>query len=140
MNAVRAAILDAKKDFSDIDAGLTGRPVLSADEMLTSNSDMTRATIIALIIEAALLHVHITHNFLRHRISVIMRERADGVFFRLDKASLKVALSGKLSVFFGLDMGCLDILRLWTCGSACACTSLRLSLRGWRRACSPRLH
>jgi hypothetical protein len=51
---------------------------------------------------------------------------------------LKVALPGKLSVFFGLDVGCLDILRLWT--YACACTSLRLGLRGRRRPCSPRLH
>jgi hypothetical protein len=100
----------------------------------------TKCVVLGSIIETALLHVHITHNFLRHRISVIMRERADGVFFRLDKASLKVALSGKLSVFFGLDVGSLDILRLWTCASTCACTSLRLSLRGWRRACIPRLH
>jgi hypothetical protein len=100
----------------------------------------TKCVVLGGIIEAALLHVHITHNFLRHRISVIMRERADGVFFRLDKASLKVALSGELGVLFGLDVSCLDILRLWTCASTCACTSLRLSLRGWRRARSPCLH
>jgi hypothetical protein len=84
------------------------------------------------IIEAPLLHVHIPHDLLRHRVSVVVRERPDGVFLSLDKAPLKVTFPGKFGVFFGLDVRRLHILWLWTrtgtragtaitrCSSACA--------------------
>lgn len=49
---VRAAIDEIKKEFPGIEAGLTGRPVLNADEMETSNKDMTLATILALALVA----------------------------------------------------------------------------------------
>lgn len=47
---IRAAVAETRAEFPDIDAGLTGRPVLSADEMMTSNRDMTRATILAIVL------------------------------------------------------------------------------------------
>ncbi|HQG13277.1 MAG TPA: MMPL family transporter [bacterium] len=49
---IRAAIKQTKSesDFADISAGLTGRPVLSADEMQTSDRDTTRATLLAIVL------------------------------------------------------------------------------------------
>ena len=49
---IRAALAETKKEFAGVDAGLTGRPVLSADEMETSNRDMTIATILAVLLVA----------------------------------------------------------------------------------------
>lgn len=45
---LRAALAETRQEFPDIDAGVTGRPVLNADEMETSNRDMTVATMLAL--------------------------------------------------------------------------------------------
>ena len=45
----RHTLNETRKLFPRINAGLTGKPVLSADEMKTTNSDMTRATILAII-------------------------------------------------------------------------------------------
>lgn len=50
---IRKAIKETKEEFPEIDAGLTGRPVLSADEMETSNKDMNIATIMALVLIGA---------------------------------------------------------------------------------------
>lgn len=53
LEEIRAAIADTKRDFPGIDAGLTGRPVLNADEMETSSRDMTLATLLAIVLVAA---------------------------------------------------------------------------------------
>lgn len=53
LREIRQAIAETKRDFPGLDAGLTGRPVLSADEMETSNRDMTIATVLALVLIAA---------------------------------------------------------------------------------------
>ncbi|MFH0799354.1 MAG: MMPL family transporter [Pseudomonadota bacterium] len=53
LREIRSAIDATKAGFPGIDAGLTGRPVLNADEMETSNKDMTFATILALVLVAA---------------------------------------------------------------------------------------
>jgi len=50
LKEIRYAIADTRSKYSGVTAGLTGRPVLEADEMLTSNRDMTRATILAFIL------------------------------------------------------------------------------------------
>ncbi len=50
LKKIRAAIAETRKEFPDVKAGLTGRPVLAADEMSVSDSDMTYATIVALLI------------------------------------------------------------------------------------------
>lgn len=52
LKEIRTAIAETRKNFPGIDAGLTGRPVLSADEMETSNRDMTIATLLALVLVA----------------------------------------------------------------------------------------
>lgn len=50
LEIVRDAIKATKAEFPGVNAGLTGRPVLAADEMNTTNRDMTLATIVAVII------------------------------------------------------------------------------------------
>ncbi len=47
---IRTLIADTKIKYPNINAGLTGRPVLAADEISTSDRDMTRATIAAIIL------------------------------------------------------------------------------------------
>lgn len=42
---IRAALDQTRREFPSITAGLTGRPVLAADEMAVTNRDMTYATI-----------------------------------------------------------------------------------------------
>lgn len=49
LEKIRSAITLTKKEFPDINAGLTGRPVLQADEMSITNRDMTRGTILAIV-------------------------------------------------------------------------------------------
>ncbi len=51
---IRKAIKETSAEFPGIDAGLTGRPVLSADEMATSNKDMNVATIMAIVLLGAI--------------------------------------------------------------------------------------
>ncbi|HUJ79948.1 MAG TPA: MMPL family transporter [Nitrospiria bacterium] len=45
--AIRRAMTESRRAVPGVEAGLTGRPVLQADEMRTTSHDMTRATIIA---------------------------------------------------------------------------------------------
>lgn len=46
--AIRQTIEEVKAEFPGIDAGLTGRPVLAADEIAASDTDMRRATGLAI--------------------------------------------------------------------------------------------
>ncbi|MBN1421610.1 MAG: MMPL family transporter [Planctomycetes bacterium] len=47
LRRIRAAIDDVRARFPDVPIGLTGRPVLQADEMATTSRDMKLATIVA---------------------------------------------------------------------------------------------
>ncbi len=47
--AIRKALNESRAALPGVAAGLTGRPVLQSDEMRTTNRDMMRATIIAVI-------------------------------------------------------------------------------------------
>lgn len=49
LKKIRLIIAETKAEFPDIKAGLTGRPVLQADEMSITNSDMTKATILSIV-------------------------------------------------------------------------------------------
>ncbi|MGA2231385.1 MAG: MMPL family transporter [Tepidisphaeraceae bacterium] len=50
VDAVRQAAAAAAADFPDFHVAVTGRPALDADEMKTSDTDSTRAEIIALVV------------------------------------------------------------------------------------------
>ncbi|MFH1874928.1 MAG: MMPL family transporter [Pseudomonadota bacterium] len=49
LQEIRKVIAQIKLKFPEIKAGLTGRPVLAADEMTSSNQDMNLATILAIV-------------------------------------------------------------------------------------------
>ena len=47
---IRGVISQVQSHSPAVDIGLTGKPVLQADELLTTNQDMTRGTLIATIL------------------------------------------------------------------------------------------
>lgn len=51
---IRAVLDEARAAFPDLDLGLTGKPVLQADEMATTERDMMRASILAVALVAIL--------------------------------------------------------------------------------------
>jgi len=57
LRRIRSAIDETKKEFPGVSAGLTGRPVLAADEMATSSRDMNMATILAIVAVAVIFIV-----------------------------------------------------------------------------------
>lgn len=57
LRRIRAALDDLRSEFPDVNIGLTGKPVLQADEMATTNVDMTRAAILAFVLCAALFMI-----------------------------------------------------------------------------------
>lgn len=64
LNFVRSSLETVRTEFPGVEAGLTGRPVLSADEMHTTDQDMTIAAIISVIV-VGLLFMFILHGWLR---------------------------------------------------------------------------
>lgn len=54
LRRIREAIDETRAAFPDVRMGLTGKPVLQADELLTSDRDMTRAAILAVVLVALL--------------------------------------------------------------------------------------
>ncbi|HPP02357.1 MAG TPA: MMPL family transporter [bacterium] len=56
LKRIRADIWLTKQEFPDVNAGMTGRPVLQADEMRTTNDDMQKASILAFF-GVALLYI-----------------------------------------------------------------------------------
>jgi predicted RND superfamily exporter protein len=48
VEAIRAAVAEGAKGFPEFEVGVTGRPALEADEMRTTDTDSTRAEIVAL--------------------------------------------------------------------------------------------
>lgn len=49
LKRIRNAIDETRREFPGVKAGLTGRPVLAADEMATSSRDMNLATVMSII-------------------------------------------------------------------------------------------
>lgn len=49
LQEIRKVLDETRKEFPNVKAGLTGRPILQADEMRITNRDMTVATILAII-------------------------------------------------------------------------------------------
>lgn len=50
LREIRAVVADVARHHRTVDIGLTGKPVLQADELATTNEDMTRGTIVATIL------------------------------------------------------------------------------------------
>lgn len=54
---IREVIDDARQEFPELRMGLTGKPVLQYDEMATTGRDMTRASILAVILVSILFMI-----------------------------------------------------------------------------------
>ncbi len=96
---VRQAMAATGAEFPGVTAGLTGRPVLQADEMETTNRDMTKASVIAVIV-IALLFIIVLHGWRRPLMVVVTMLLAIGWTFGF--ATVAVGELNLLSIVFTL--------------------------------------
>jgi len=122
LEAVRTALQETRKEFPDVQAGLTGRPVLQADEMRTTNQDMTRASIIAVIVVAVMFIIFL-HGWLRPLLIVVTLLMATAWTFGF--ALITVGELNLLSIVFvlvlvgiGVDFGVHIVTRYVESGNA----------------------
>ncbi|MBW1733287.1 MAG: MMPL family transporter [Deltaproteobacteria bacterium] len=99
LHVVRQAIKATQGEFPGVQAGLTGRPALQADEMETTNRDMTRASVIALLL-IAILFMAILHGWLRPLLLLIALLM--GVAWSFGFATITVGRLNLLSIVFAL--------------------------------------
>lgn len=57
LRLIREAIAETRERYPDLEIGLTGKPVLQADEMSTTDRDMQRAATLAIILVAILFMI-----------------------------------------------------------------------------------
>ncbi len=107
--AIRLAINETAGEHPAVEMGLTGKPVLQADELATTNLDMTRGTLAAAVIIALL-----TITVLRRLVPPLLAMFALGVAFAATygAAALLVGRLNLLSLVFmivlvsaGIDYG-----------------------------------
>ncbi len=115
LEMVRHELKTTGAHFPDVEAGLTGRPVLQADEMQTTDKDMTRASIIAVIL-VGLLFTVILHGWLRPVLLLICLAMAMAWTFGF--ATVTVGELNLLSIVFvlvlvgiGVDFGVHMVMR-----------------------------
>lgn len=115
LQMVRRAIEDTRAAFPGVEAGLTGRPVLQADEMETTDRDMTLAAIIAIGL-VGLLFTAVLHGWLRPFLLLIALLMAMAWSFGF--ATVAVGELNLLSIVFalvlvgiGVDFGIHMIMR-----------------------------
>ncbi len=115
--AVRAVLADARTQFPGVDIGLTGKPVLQADEMRTSNADMTRAALIAMVLVTALV-IGLLGQWKRPLLAVLAFAMAVGWTWGF--IALAMGYLTLLSIVFllvmigvGLDFGVHVVSRHW---------------------------
>lgn len=106
---IREGLDRVRARFPDVDFGLTGRPVLQADEMSTTNDDMARAAVLALVLVFGLF----TLFFRRlRRPSLAMVSLIVGLCLTFGLATITIGYLTLLSVVFaailiglGIDFG-----------------------------------
>lgn len=115
LKMVRQALDDTRAAFPGVEAGLTGRPVLQADEMETTDRDMTLAAIIAICL-VGLLFMAVLHGWLRPFLLLIALLMAMAWSFGF--ATVAVGELNLLSIVFalvlvgiGVDFGIHMIMR-----------------------------
>ena len=97
--AVRQALEATRAEFPGLAVGLTGRPALQADEMETTDRDMTRAAIIAVLFVGALFMI-VLHGWLRPFLVLLSLAMATAWSFGF--ATVTVGELNLLSVVFAL--------------------------------------
>ncbi len=115
LRVVREALSATRSEYPDVEAGLTGRPVLQADEMLTTDKDMTRAAMIAVIL-VGLLFMLVLHGWLRPLLVLISLVLA--IAWTFGFATLTIRELNLLSMVFtlvlvgiGVDFGVHIVMR-----------------------------
>ncbi len=99
LKAIRQALDATRAEYPGVRAGLTGRPVLQADEMQTTSRDMTRASLTAFLL-VGFLFVMILHGWLRPLL--IMFSLGLAMAWTYGFATLAVGRLNLLSVIFVL--------------------------------------
>jgi hypothetical protein len=99
LDAVRRALSDTRAEFPEVRAGLTGRPVLQADEMATTNRDMNRASIIAVVL-VGLLFTVVLHGWLRPLLVIFSLALA--IAWTFGFVTVSVGVLNLLSIVFAL--------------------------------------
>ena len=109
LKMIRGVIATVQAEHPDIEIGLTGKPVLQADELATTERDMTVASIIALVV-ISVLFMLVFRGIKRPLLAVIAFVAAFGWTYGL--ATLAVGRLNLLSMVFmlvlvgaGLDYG-----------------------------------
>ena len=97
--AVRQALDVTRAEFPGLAVGLTGRPALQADEMATTDRDMTRAAIIAVLLVGVLFMI-VLHGWLRPFLVLLSLGLAMAWSFGF--ATVTVGELNLLSVIFAL--------------------------------------
>ena len=107
--AIHAALDRTRDRFPDAQIGLTGRPILHADEMATTESDMQAVTIVALVGVSALF-VTFFRRLLRPTLAVMTLVTSIGLTFVL--VSVTIGYLTLFSIIFatmlvglGIDFG-----------------------------------
>jgi hypothetical protein len=115
LQLLRGSIEQVRRELPDVKVGLTGRPALQADEMETTNSDMTKASIIDTLL-VALLFVFIFNGWVRP--ALIMAALGAAMAWTFGFATVAVGELNLLSVIFalvlvgiGVDYGVHMVLR-----------------------------
>lgn len=115
LKAVRRALQTTRGKFPDVQAGLTGRPVLQADEMQTTNRDMTRASVFAILL-VGLLFMVILRGWLRPVLIVVSLMMA--IAWTFGFTTVAIGRLNLLSIVFtlvlvgiGVDFGVHIVLR-----------------------------
>ncbi len=97
--AVRKALETTRAEFPDLAVGLTGRPALQADEMETTDRDMTRAAVIAVLLIGVLFMI-VLHGWLRP--FLVLLSLAMAMAWSFGFATVTVGELNLLSVIFAL--------------------------------------
>jgi len=109
LERIREVMARVQRDFPDVEIGLTGKPVLQADEMMTTHRDMTRAAIAGVVL-VALLFMLVFRGVRRPLLAVLVF--GVGAALTYGAAALLVGRLNLLSLVFmlvlvglGLDYG-----------------------------------
>ncbi len=97
--AVRQALETTRAEFPGLAVGLTGRPALQADEMETTDRDMTRAAVIAVLLVGVLFMI-VLHGWLRP--FLVLLSLAMAMAWSFGFATVTVGELNLLSVIFAL--------------------------------------
>jgi hopanoid biosynthesis associated RND transporter like protein HpnN len=115
LQEIRAALDNVRQRFPGVEMGLTGRPVLQADEMGTTNRDMTISTVLAAVLVLGLT-VFFFRRLRRPILAVVALFVSVGLTFGL--VTITIGYLTLLSVVFavmmiglGCDFGMLFLAR-----------------------------